>query len=171
MDWVVKLLWPLPHIIWTEPPVISVLTQLQWINITLNLQEKSENTFKPLKILTFQKASLLSSLILNNKFNAQNGEIWFKAILLRDKAHTDGNSMLKQSHTIFYQAPPTHCGNGQPPTVFSQESPCSFSQNTQDGFIWLQTLYQCLKSALNFTVSTMESVLSKVMKIHKVKDY
>lgn len=171
MDWVVKLLWPLLHIIWIEPPVISVSTPLQWTNIISNLQEKLEDTSKPLKILTFLKVSTQLLLILNNKFNVQNGEIWFKAISLRDKPHTNGNSMLKPSLTIFYQILQTLYGNGQPPMVFSQENLCSFSQNTQDGFIWVLTLYQCLKYVLNSTVSMKESATFKVTKILKVRNY
>lgn len=171
MVWVVKLLWPLPHIIWTELQVISVSTLLQWINTISNLQEKSEDTSKPLKILTSQEASTQLSLILSNKSIAQNGETWFKAISLREIPHIDGNSMLKPSLTIFYQTLQTPCGNGQPPMVFSQENLCSFSQNTQDGFIWEPTLYQCSKFALNSTVSTKESVTFKVMKILKVRNY
>lgn len=170
-DWVVKSLWLPLHIIWINPPVISVSILLQWINITSNQQEKSEDTFKPLKILTSQEASLQSSLILNNKFNVLNGETWFKATLSREKLHTDGNSTLKLLLKIFYQAHPTLYGSGQLLTVFSPVNPCSFSPNTQDGFIWVQTLYQCLKSALNFTVSMKESVTFKVMKILKVKNF
>lgn len=170
-DWVVKSLWPLLHIIWTEPQVISVSIQLQWINIILKLQEKSENMFKSLKILTLEEALIQSSLILNNKFNAQNGEAYFKAISWKDKPHTDGNSMLKLLLTIFYQTLPTLYGNGQLQTDFSQEKLCLFSLNTQDGCIWIQTLCQCLKYALNSMDSTKESATFKVMKILKVRKY
>ena len=131
--WEAKSPSPLPAITWTSQLVISVSIQPPWTNITSKQQDKSVDMSSQSRILTSQEASNLLLEISSTKFNALNGEAWFKAILLRETLHTDGISMLKPSLTIFCLAHQTHCGNGQPPTVFLQERLCSPSQNTQDG--------------------------------------